>query len=132
LTAPAPRTTPGRCRLRRVAGRRRVAAWERPDPVRWSKPAMAPPGRCSTTAAAVRSMVPSTSGTMRSVPELMSPGSEEAEPGDASEDSHPVPDESTLLGKSGVQEEVLAELARAEAEMSKPSGDDSDATGAQV
>jgi hypothetical protein len=77
-------------------------------------------------------MVPSTSGTMRSVPESMSPGSEEAEPGDASEDSHPIPDESTLLGKSGVQEEVLAELARAEAEMSKPSGDDSDATGAQV
>ena len=51
---------------------------------------------------------------------------------DASEDSHPIPDESTLLGKSGVQEEVLAELARAEAEMSRPSGDDSDATGAQV
>jgi hypothetical protein len=84
-------------------------------------------------AATVRSMVPSTRGTMRFVPELMSPGSEEAEPPvDASEDSHPIPDESTLLGKSGVQEEVLAELARAEAEMSRPSGDDSDATGAQV
>ena len=62
----------------------------------------------------------------------MSPGSEKAQLGDASEDSRPIPDESTLLGKSGVQEEVLAELARAEAEMSNPSGDDSDATGAQV
>ena len=36
------------------------------------------------------------------------------------------PDESTLLGKSGVEEEVLAELARAEAELEKPSADDED------
>ena len=43
------------------------------------------------------------------------------------------PDESELLGKSGVEEEVLAELARAEAELS--SGEDADedeARGAQV
>jgi hypothetical protein len=43
------------------------------------------------------------------------------------------PDESTLLGESGVEEEVLAELARAEARLSDPSAaDDPDATGAQV
>jgi hypothetical protein len=44
-----------------------------------------------------------------------------------------VPDESTLLGKVGVEDEVLAELARAEAKMSDPSApDDPDAAGAQV
>jgi len=36
------------------------------------------------------------------------------------------PDESTLMGKAGVEEEVLAELARAEAEMSKPEDGDDD------
>lgn len=45
----------------------------------------------------------------------------------------PIPDESTLLGKVGVEEEVLAELARAEAKLSDPSApDDPDAAGAQV
>ena len=45
----------------------------------------------------------------------------------------PIPDESILLGKAGVEEEVLAELARAEAKMSDPSApDDPDAAGAQV
>ena len=44
-----------------------------------------------------------------------------------------IPDESTLLGKSGVEEEVLAELARAEAKLHDPSApDDPDAAGAQV
>ena len=44
-----------------------------------------------------------------------------------------IPDESTLLGRVGVEEEVLAELARAEAKMSDPSApDDPDAAGAQV
>jgi hypothetical protein len=38
-----------------------------------------------------------------------------------------------LLGKIGVEEEVLAELARAEAKLSDPSApDDPDAAGAQV
>jgi hypothetical protein len=47
-------------------------------------------------------------------------------------DEH-IPDESTLLGRVGVEEEVLAELARAEAKMSDPSAtDDPDAAGAQV
>jgi hypothetical protein len=57
--------------------------------------------------------------------------SDDAVPAD---DSHePIPDESTLLGKVGVEEEVLAELARAEAKMSDPSApDDPDAAGAQV
>ncbi len=45
----------------------------------------------------------------------------------------PLPDESGLLGKVGVEDEVLAELARAEAKMSDPSApDDPDAAGAQV
>ena len=44
-----------------------------------------------------------------------------------------IPDESTLMGRSGVEEEVLAELARAEATMSDSSApDDADARGAQV
>jgi hypothetical protein len=44
-----------------------------------------------------------------------------------------IPDESTLLGKIGVEEEVLAELARAESKMNDPSApDDPDAAGAQV
>jgi len=43
------------------------------------------------------------------------------------------PDESTLLGKAGVEEEVLAELARAEAKLAEPGdADDPDAEGAQV
>jgi hypothetical protein len=43
------------------------------------------------------------------------------------------PDESTLMGATGVEAEVLAELARAEGEMSDPSApDDPDAAGAQV
>ncbi len=53
--------------------------------------------------------------------------------GDPGPDEERIPDESTLLGSTGVQQEVLAELARAEAEMSTPSTEDnSDATGAQV
>ncbi len=44
-----------------------------------------------------------------------------------------IPDESTLLGAAGVEAEVLAELARAEGEMSDPSAPDNpDAAGAQV
>jgi hypothetical protein len=45
----------------------------------------------------------------------------------------PVPDESTLMGKVGVEDEILAELARAEARMSDPAApDDPDAAGAQI
>jgi hypothetical protein len=53
---------------------------------------------------------------------------------DPAESVHePVPDESILLGKVGVEEEILAELARAEAKMSDPSApNDPDAAGAQV
>lgn len=44
------------------------------------------------------------------------------------------PDESTLLGATGVEEEVLAELARAEAELNDPNAPDesADEKGAQV
>jgi hypothetical protein len=51
--------------------------------------------------------------------------------GDGKDDTPP--DESTLMGSTGVEAEVLAELARAEGEMSDPSApDDPDAAGAQV
>jgi hypothetical protein len=51
----------------------------------------------------------------------------------AGEVDAPIPDESTLLGRVGVEEEVLAELARAEAKMSDPAApDDPDAAAAQV
>jgi hypothetical protein len=44
-----------------------------------------------------------------------------------------IPDESVLMGKVGVEAEVLAELARAEARLADPSApDDPDASGAQV
>ncbi|MFN2581814.1 MAG: hypothetical protein ABR498_03625 [Candidatus Dormibacteria bacterium] len=43
------------------------------------------------------------------------------------------PDESTLMGKAGVEEEVLAELARAEGELNDASAEgESDSRGAQV
>jgi hypothetical protein len=49
------------------------------------------------------------------------------------EEHEPIPDESTLMGVSGVEAEVLAELARAEGEMSDPSAPDNpDAEGAEV
>jgi hypothetical protein len=51
----------------------------------------------------------------------------------AGEEAGRIPDESTLMGRNGVEEEVLAELARAEGMMSDPSTpDDPDARGAQV
>ncbi len=51
----------------------------------------------------------------------------------AGEDERRIPDESSLMGRNGVEEEVLAELARAEGIMSDPSApDDPDARGAQV
>lgn len=50
----------------------------------------------------------------------------------AADEEH-VPDESTLVGRIGVDDEIRAELARAEAKMNDPSGaDDPDAEGAQV
>ena len=49
------------------------------------------------------------------------------------DEDEPIPDESILLGRVGVEEEVLAELARAEAKLNDPSApDDPDAAGAQV
>jgi hypothetical protein len=39
---------------------------------------------------------------------------------DDEESSDPPPDESVLLGSTGVEEQVLAELARAEAELNDP------------
>ncbi|HZU76111.1 MAG TPA: hypothetical protein VFA70_05055 [Dehalococcoidia bacterium] len=44
----------------------------------------------------------------------------------------PPPDESTLLGATGVEAEVLAEAARAEAELRDPNADPPDDEGAEV
>ncbi len=41
---------------------------------------------------------------------------------DTDDSAGPPPDESVLLGSTGVEAEVLAELARAEAEMNDPQG----------
>jgi len=49
---------------------------------------------------------------------------------DAAEDEPP--DESTLLGVSGVQAEVLADLARAEGDLADPDAEEPDERGAQV
>lgn len=53
---------------------------------------------------------------------------------DSAVEDERIPDESTLIGAKGVEEEVLAELARAEAKLSDPSApdDDPEAEGAQV
>lgn len=49
------------------------------------------------------------------------------------EETDTIPDESTLMGREGVEAEVLAELARAEGKMSDTSApDDPDAAGAQL
>lgn len=49
------------------------------------------------------------------------------------EEESRIPDESTLMGRNGVEVEVLAELARAEGIISDPSApDDPNARGAQV
>ena len=51
----------------------------------------------------------------------------------AEEEHEPIPDESTLLGRVGVEAEVLAELARAEGKLSDPTAtEDPDAAGAEV
>lgn len=47
------------------------------------------------------------------------------------EDDHP-PDESTLMGVSGVEQEVLAEAARAEAQLSGADDAEVDDEGAEV
>jgi hypothetical protein len=62
------------------------------------------------------------------------PGSSDASDDAAETEEHEsIPDESTLMGVSGVEAEVLAELARAEGEMSDPSAPDNpDAEGAEV
>ena len=61
---------------------------------------------------------------------------ENADPDDEDESDleNEPPDESTLLGVPGVEEEVLAELARAEAELNDPNAPDepTDEKGAQV
>lgn len=51
---------------------------------------------------------------------------------DAGDDELPPPDDSFLLGVPGVEEEVLAELARAEASLHDPEEPSDDTDGAVV
>jgi hypothetical protein len=61
-----------------------------------------------------------------------SPSDPTAAPPESSDDeSHPA-DDSYLLGASGVEEQVLAELARAEASINDPEEPDDDSEGAVV
>ncbi len=62
------------------------------------------------------------------------PPEQDAADEEAPEEDDRIPDESTLMGKGGVEAEVLAELARAEGKMNDPAEteDDPDARGAQV
>ncbi len=54
-----------------------------------------------------------------------------APPESPDEETHPT-DDSYLLGATGVEEQVLAELARAEASMNDPEEPDDDSKGAVV
>jgi hypothetical protein len=54
-------------------------------------------------------------------------------PSDSSDEASPPTDDSYLLGATGVEEQVLAELARAEASINDPEeSDDADTDGAVV
>lgn len=72
------------------------------------------------------------------VPDEITTSGDEAAPADGgAEDESDLenepPDESVLLGASGVEEQVLAELARAEGQLSDPNApDDPDEKGATV
>jgi hypothetical protein len=51
---------------------------------------------------------------------------------DEEDPSDPPPDESYLLGSTGVEDQVLAELARAEAALNDPEGKADESDGAVV
>jgi hypothetical protein len=53
-------------------------------------------------------------------------------PSDSPDEESPPADDSYLLGATGVEEEVLAELARAEASINDPEEQDDDSDGAVV
>jgi len=61
-----------------------------------------------------------------------SPSDPPATASDAEADEPPPPDDSYLLGAPGVETEVLAELARAEASLHDPSGAADESEGAVV
>jgi hypothetical protein len=58
--------------------------------------------------------------------------SDPADSSDSSDEESPPADDSYLLGATGVEEQVLAELARAEASISDPEEHDDDSDGAVV
>jgi hypothetical protein len=55
-----------------------------------------------------------------------------ADSSDSSDEESPPADDSYLLGATGVEEQVLAELARAEASINDPEEHDDDSDGAVV
>ncbi len=58
--------------------------------------------------------------------------SDPADSSDSSDEESPPADDSYLLGATGVEEQVLAELARAEASINDPEEHDDDSDGAVV
>jgi hypothetical protein len=60
------------------------------------------------------------------------PSSDPADSSDSPDEESPPADDSYLLGATGVEEQVLAELARAEASISDPEEHDDDSDGAVV
>jgi hypothetical protein len=62
----------------------------------------------------------------------VAPSDPEADPTDSSDEESPPADDSYLLGATGVEEQVLAELARAEASINDPEEPDDDSDGAVV
>jgi hypothetical protein len=61
-----------------------------------------------------------------------SPGDPAPAPPDSADQESPPADDSYLLGATGVEEQVLAELARAEASINDPEEDSDDSDGAVV
>jgi hypothetical protein len=66
------------------------------------------------------------------LPGSSAPPSGPADTSDSSDEESPPADDSYLLGATGVEEQVLAELARAEAGINDPEGHDDDSDGAVV
>jgi hypothetical protein len=61
-----------------------------------------------------------------------SPSDQTAAPSTSADEESPPSDDSYLLGATGVEEQVLAELARAEASINDPEVPDDDSDGAVV
>lgn len=66
------------------------------------------------------------------LPGSSAPPSDPSDSSDPSDEESPPADDSYLVGATGVEEQVLAELARAEASINDPEEHDDDSDGAVV